>query len=309
MRSDRLQRIMTAAASAGIVIPAFNIPYLPMVEATARALKECDAFGMLEVARLELTKFESRSLAHVAAEYHKWADPAITTLHLDHVPVIDEDGLSADWRTLIGEGIALGYDSVMIDGSRLPLAGNIEVTAAVVAMAHAEGVLVEAELGDVLGHGNGPMPPYEELFAKRMGFTLPEDARRFVAETGVDWLSVSVGSFHGAISAATKDQPKAAAKLDVERIRALREATGVPLVLHGGSGVIQSYVDGAIRNGMVKINIAADTRQPYERTLKATGSIEAAQQSVAGAIRRLVCDVYQIQGSGSRLRALIGERP
>jgi ketose-bisphosphate aldolase len=308
MQSERLKKIMAAAAASGTVIPAFNIPYLPMMKATAQALKQCDAFAMVEVARLELTKFEAHSLARVADEYRKWADPAITTLHLDHVPVIDEDDLDVDWRPLIAEGIALGYDSVMIDGSRLPLEGNIAVTAEVVRMAHAEGVLVEAELGAVLGHGEGPMPPYAEMFARKIGFTEPEDARRFAAETGVDWLSVSIGSFHGAISAATKDQPKVPAMLDIQRLERLRQAAGIPLVLHGGSGVIQSYVEEAIHNGMVKINVATDTRQPYERSLQATGSIEAAQEAVVDAVKHLVCDVYKIQGSASRLRARIGER-
>lgn len=297
---------METAAECGITIPAFNIPYLPMVEATARALKEHDVFGMIEVARLELTKFEAGSLAQVAEQYRRWADPRIMTLHLDHVPVIDEDDLDVDWRSLISEGLALGYDSVMIDGSRLPLDRNIEVTADVVHMAHGAGVLVEAELGSVLGHGEGPMPPYEEMFAKKMGFTQPDEARRFVAQTGVDWLSVSIGSFHGAISAATKDRPKTPAQLDIERLKFLREATKIPLVLHGGSGVIQSCVEGALANGMVKVNIATDTRQPYERALKATGSVQAAQAAVQEAIGHLVCDVYKIQGSASRLLAMIG---
>ncbi len=306
MARQTLRALMTAAAEAGVVVPAFNIPYLPMVEPTCRALERLDVFGMVEVARLELTKFEAQRLGAVHELFTRYASPRHCSLHLDHVPVIDEDNLECDWQTLIAEGIALGYDSVMIDGSRLPLDENIAVTAQVVSMAHADGALVEAELGAVLGHSEGPMPPYDELFAKRIGFTDPDEAAEFVRRTGVDWLSVSVGSFHGAISMATKDQPKRPAKLDIEHLRRLREVTGIPLVLHGGSGVIREYVHQAIAAGMVKINIATDTRQPYERAVAAGASREAAQRAVEEAIERLVREQYGIAGSATRLHQLAG---
>ncbi|MDO8684837.1 MAG: class II fructose-bisphosphate aldolase [Armatimonadota bacterium] len=307
-RSDRLARIFDAAASVGIVVPAFNIPYLPMESAVADALSEHDAFALIQVARLEVTKFESKSITTIADEYRRCADPRVAGLHLDHIPVIDEDGLNVDWEADISEALQAGYDSVMIDGSRLPLDENIAVTKQVVRMAHREGVLVEAELGSVLGHEEGPLPPYEELFASKAGFTIPDEARRFVEETEVDWLSVSIGSVHGAISPATKNQEKIQAKLDIEYLKKLREVTGIPLVLHGGSGIRQSYINDAIQNGIVKINIATDIRQPYERALAAGGSIADAQAAVSQAMRRIICDVYSIQGSASRLSSMIGEQ-
>ena len=85
----------------------------------------------------------------------------------------------------------------MIDASRLEFADNVRVTAEVVALAHP--VPVEAELGAVLGHEAGPLPPYEELFATGRGFTDVAQAAQFVAETGVDWLSVAIGNVHGAV--------------------------------------------------------------------------------------------------------------
>jgi len=300
--------MVAAAAAAGTVIPAFNVPYLPMVEAVARALAEHGTFGMIQVARLELVKFQARSLAAVAEEYTKHADPRVASLHLDHTPVIDEDNLVVDWEPLIAEAISLGYDSVMIDGSRLPLDENIAVTKRVVDMAHPCGIFVEAELGSVLGHEAGPLPPYDELFASKAGFTIPEEARRFVEETGVDWLSVSVGSVHGAISPAAKDQQKVQAKLDIEHLRKLRDVTGIHLVLHGGSGIEQSYIDAGIASGIAKINIGTDIRQPYERALAAGGSVREAQAAVAEAIGRLICDAYHIEGSAARLRRLAMER-
>lgn len=306
MKTDRLAKIMQAAADNGILVPAFNVPYLPMAAPIAQALAKHDVFGMMEVARLETVKFQARSLAAVYAEYQRFADPRIVTLHFDHCPVIDEDNLRVDWESLMAEAIALGYDSVMVDGSRLSLDENIEITAKVVSMAHAGGVVVEAELGAVMGHEAGPLPPYDELFASKKGFTDPGEAQAFVQKTGVDWLSVSVGSVHGAISGTAKDQAKVAARLDIEHIKKLREATGVPLVLHGGSGVQQSYVDEAIRCGMAKINVGTDIRQPYERVLAAGGTIEDAQAAVVEKIGQLVCEVYRLEGSASRLAQLVG---
>ena len=289
------------AAKLGTIVPAFNVPYLPMVEPVCQALTEHKALGMVQVARLELYKFESRSLAAVAEEYHKYANREYVTLHLDHIPVIDEDNLTVDWKALIAEALDLGYDSVMIDGSRLALDGNIEVTSEVVAMAHAKGVVVEAELGAVVGHESGPMPPYEELFASKKGFTDPDEARRFAQETKVDWLSVSVGTVHGAISPATKDQEKIHARIDIEQLKLLRDATGIPLVLHGGSGVPREYIDRAVATGIAKINIATDIRQPYERTLASGGSLQDAQEAVRAGVVDLVCNVYEIAGSAERL--------
>jgi ketose-bisphosphate aldolase len=259
------------------------------------------------VARLEIVKFESKSITAIAEEYLRVADKRTAGLHLDHIPVIDEDGLRVDWRSLFEEAIAVGYESVMIDASRLPLDENIAVTAEVVRMSHPAGVVVEAELGSVLGHESGPMPPYDELFASRAGFTIPEEAKRFVEETEVDWLSVSIGSVHGAISPATKNQEKLQARLDIEHLKTLRDATGVPLVLHGGSGIQRSYIDAGIANGIAKINVATDIRQPYERALAAGGTIEDAQAAVGVVMDRIIRESYRIQGSATRLYSLLEE--
>jgi len=76
----------------------------------------------------------------------------------------------------------------------------------------------------------------------KAGFTKPDEAKKFVEETGVDWLSVSIGSVHGAILPATKNQAKIQAKLDIDQLKLLKDATGIPLVLHGGSGIEMSYI-------------------------------------------------------------------
>ena len=294
--------IMRRAWGRGIVIPAFNIAYLPMLEPIARELKRAGTFGLVEVARPDVEKFGAESFARVAREYRRCAEPEWVRLHQDHIPAIDEDGLKVDWKALIQEALDLGYDSVMIDGSRLPLEENIAVTRSVVELAHARGVAVEAELGAVLGHEKGPLPPYEELFRTGRGFTRVEEAERFVRETGVDWLSVAVGNIHGAISEAARDKKKLQARIEIAHLSKLREATGLPLVLHGGSGIEKSSVLEAIKNGIAKINIGTEIRQAYESALKMRpGDTAFAREAVTEKVRWMISEYFGIEGSAGKL--------
>ena len=294
-------RIVANAWKSGLLVPAFNIPYLPMMEPVIRAVVDEDAFALVEVARVEWRKFESRSMAAVCEEYHKHADPAYVRLHLDHIPVIDEDGLRVDHLDIIREAVELGFDSVMVDGSRLDLEENIRETRGAVELAHAAGIPCEGELGAVLGHEEGPLPPYEELFRSGRGFTDPGEAARFVAESGCDWLSVAFGNIHGRISQAARDEKKVAARLDIEHLEAIRAAAGVPLVLHGGSGIQQRYVLEAMKHGIAKMNIGADIRQAYERAVRGSGGQEEAREAVYRRARWLLADYLGLSGSRSRL--------
>jgi fructose/tagatose bisphosphate aldolase len=234
--------IITEAFNKRIVIPGFNIPYLPMMEPVVRALYDTKTFGLIMVARLEWMKFSSGSLKSIRDEYEKLKDLHYTRLHLDHVPVIDEDNLLTDFENIITEAIDLGYDSVMIDGSRLSLEENINKTRRIVEIAHKTGIPVEAELGAVMGHEPGPLPPYEEFFASGKGFTSPQEAKRFIQETQTDWLSVAIGNIHGAISAATRTEKKIEARLAIPHLKKINEALNIPLVLHGGTGISKEYL-------------------------------------------------------------------
>jgi fructose-bisphosphate aldolase, class II len=293
--------IMQNARRLGIGVPAFNIPYLPMMQPVVQAVVDQDAFALIEVARLEWMKFESKSLAAIAEEFALWQKPAHVRLHLDHVPVIDEDHEMVDYLAVIREAISLGYESVMVDGSRLSLADNIAATRAVAQVAHAAGRPVEAELGAVMGHEAGPMPPYEELFASGKGFTDVDEARRFVEESGCDWLSVAVGNVHGAIAAGTRDQKKIQARLNLERLEELSVATGVPLVLHGGSGIGQEYVLGSFKKGITKVNVGTEIRQSYELPLRAGLGLERAQAAVYERTSELLRDFFGIAGCAGKV--------
>ena len=289
--------MMNNAYHSGMVIPAFNVPYLPMVKPVIRAVVDEDCFALVEVARLEWVKFGAKSLDAGMEEFLRWSKPRYVRIHLDHVPAVDEDDLEVDYLSIIQAAIRLGYQSVMVDGSRLDLEGNIEATRRVVDLAHQAGIPCEAELGAVLGHEAGPLPPYEELFASGKGFTDVGEAKRFVQETGCDWLSVAIGNIHGAVSGALKDKKKVEARLHLEHLEMLGEATGIPLVLHGGSGVRQEYLLAAIKKGITKVNVGTEIRQAYEAALGERESIAAAQDAVYERTAWLLRDYFGVAGT------------
>ena len=288
--------IIRNAYHLGIAIPAFNIPYLPMMEPVIRAVVDSDSFALIDTARLEWIKFESKGPDFVAEEFRKWHKPDHVRLHLDHVPVIDEDNLRVDYLSIFQQALNLDYKSVMIDGSRLPLAENIQATRSVVELAHRTGIPVEAELGAVMGHETGPLPSYEELYDSGKGFTDTDEAKRFVAETKCDWLSVAIGNVHGAIAARRKEQKKIEARLNLDRLALLNDTLGIPLVLHGGSGIKQDNVLAAVKLGIAKINVATEIRQPYEAARKAGGSIAQAQDAVYERTKWVLQDYLGIAG-------------
>jgi ketose-bisphosphate aldolase len=290
-----LRVIVQNAMKAGVAIPAFNVPYLPMIEPVIRAVVDQNSFALIETARLEWLKFEAGGPEAVATEFFRWQIPNHVRLHLDHVPVIDEDGQQVDYLTIIQKAIGLGYQSVMVDGSRLSLDENIAATRQVADLAHRAGIPCEAELGAVLGHEAGPLPPYDELFASGKGFTKVAEARRFVDESGCDWLSVAIGNIHGAISEGYKGQKKIAARLDLEHLENLSWAVSIPLVLHGGSGIPQEYVLASFQKGIAKINIGAEIRQAYESTLQSTGKLSTAQEVVYERTNWLIGEYFGLE--------------
>lgn len=290
-------RIVKNASKNQLVVPAFNIAHLPMVEPVVGAVVDEDVFAFLEVARLDWEKMGAESPTAAAEEFYSHQAPDYVRLHLDHIPVIDEDDLRVDWQPLFGEAIDAGFHSLMIDASRLDFEGNAEMTRRAAQIAHAANLPLEAELGSVFGHEEGPRPSYEELFETGRGFTDADEASRFVEQTDCDWLSVAVGTVHGAISGAQRDEEKVEARIDLDHLQTLRDATGVPLVLHGGSSVKQQMLLDALGLGIAKVNIATEIRQAYEFTLRDTDDPAAAQEAVYDRTRWLLSDYLKLSGS------------
>jgi len=164
-------------------------------------------------------------------------------VHLDH----------AEDLGLCREAVNVGFTSIMYDGSKLPDDRNRATTAEITRFAHQAGVSVEAELGEV-GGKNGVHDPSAR--------TSPEDAARFVADTGVDLLAVAVGSSH---AMATRD-----AVLDTDLIARIHAAVSVPLVLHGSSGVPDDGIQAAIRAGMTKINVSTHLNVVFTQLVRYT---------------------------------------
>lgn len=168
--------------------------------------------------------------------------PVPVVAHLDHSTSLEE----------CQAAIKAGFTSVMFDGSRLPLEGNIRRTGEVVYMARAHGVSVEGEVGFV-GYAEG------EASAR----TTPEDARAFAEGTGVDALAVSVGNMHL--------QTEAKAVIDFDAVRAIEAVTEVPLVLHGASG-IRSEVRRRLagETNVCKFNVGTELRKVFGTALRTT---------------------------------------
>ena len=164
-------------------------------------------------------------------------------LHLDH-------GGSYE---LAARCLDAGFDSVMIDASEVSFEENVATTRKVVQLAKQYGANVEAELGYVAKLGQSHT---------KNGFTQPEEARRFVEETGVDALAVAIGSAHGFY-----EQPP---ELQMDLLQEIHEATPATLVLHGSSGISHPDLQKAIQRGICKINLATEIKNAFMQTLQQT---------------------------------------
>ena len=279
----------------GTVIPAFNIPFLPMVKPIVQAVTDDNSVAMIQVARVEWEKFGSESLEAVAKEYQKYMNPRHMLLHLDHIPTVDEDLREVDYLPLIKRGVLAGYQSLMLDASRMKLEDNIAASRRAADVAHAAELPCEAELGAVMGHESSSIAPYEEIFTTRKGFTDLNEAARFVRESACDWLSVAVGNIHGAVAEHLKFQKKPEARLDTGHIKNLYDATGVPLVLHGGSGINVECLRRGIEAGIAKINVGTEIRQAYLSAMEETkGDVAAAQEAVYRKVREVNRDMLGV---------------
>jgi len=228
--------LVLAAAEARTAVAAFNIITLEHVEAVIAGAESVAAPVVLQVSE-NAVKFRYGRLLPLARAVTAAAERASVpvALHLDHVQSDD----------LLRQAPGAGFSSVMYDAARLPYEENLAATRAAADWAHAQGLWIEAELGEIGGKTGSAEPP---LDAHAPGArTDPAEARAFVADSGVDALAVAIGSSH-AMTTRT-------ATLDHELLKRLTAALDVPLVLHGSSGVPDDQLAAAVAGGIAKVNV------------------------------------------------------
>jgi fructose-bisphosphate aldolase, class II len=215
-------------------IAAFNVITLEHAEAIVTGAQRAGRPVILQISE-NAVKFHDGRLGPIAAAEAAVGREATVpcALHLDHVESV----------ALLEQAPAAGFSSVMFDASKLSYEDNVAATRAAVKFGHAYGLWVESELGKVGGKDGSP-----PLSAHAPGArTSPSEAVAYVDATGVDGLAVAVGSSH---AMTTRD-----AALDHSLIAELKRAVGVPLVLHGSSGVSDDELRRAVAGGLVKVNI------------------------------------------------------
>lgn len=239
--THHLATLLPQAQSSGYAVGSFSPRYTPVIRPVLQAAQRFCSPLIVQISEKELER-GGITLIEFAEEFRRQVASLRPTvpicLHLDHTRSFQ----------VIREAVEAGFSSVMIDASALPFEENMALTAQVVEYAHARGVSVEAELGRIGDAGLVETDTDEELF------TDPQEAARFVRETGVDALAVSVGTAHGVY---TVRQPR----IDLLRLAAIRALTPVPLVLHGGSGTPARLIHQAVSlpgGGISKINFATD---------------------------------------------------
>lgn len=225
-----LKYVLDLAEKGGFCIPAFNVYNMETAMGVIKAAEAEKAPIIMQIYPRLMKEETGIYLAPVVIAAARNASVPVC-FHLDHGPSELETTRS----------LRFGATGIMLDGSTLPFEENIALTRRVVETCGYVGVQVEGELGHV---GTTKDEDMDE-------FTTPEDAKRFVEETGVACLAVAVGTAHG--------RYKKPPKLDIERIKAIREATGgTALVLHGGSGVPDEEIKKAVAAGVRKMNFATD---------------------------------------------------
>ena len=237
--------ILDVANENNFAIPAFNISDWAMFNGIIDISEELSAPVIVAIHPDEVSHITTDLIAAMHSRAHRASVPV--AIHWDH---------GGTYEQMI-TAIKAGFTSVMIDASLLPFDENVALTRKVVEAAHIVGVSVEGEVGTI-----GPRDPKTAEELADIVYTTPAEAARFVADTGVDFLAVAVGTCHGVYPAGV------APKLKLELIEEIRDATSVPLVLHGGSGAPDDEVSQSVTRGVAKVNISADMKLAYFARLR-----------------------------------------
>ncbi|WLR61683.1 class II fructose-1,6-bisphosphate aldolase [Guptibacillus hwajinpoensis] len=234
-----MKEMLEKGKAEGYAVGQFNLNNLEFTQAILQAAQEEQSpviLGVSEGAARYMGGFKTIvTIVEALMEEYKVTVPV--AIHLDHGSSFEK----------CMQAINAGFTSVMIDGSHYPLDENIALTTKVVEAAHAVGVSVEAELGRIGGQEDDLIVDDAEA-----AYAIPEECERLINETGVDCFAPALGSVHGPY----KGEPN----LGFDRMETISKMTGVPLVLHGGTGIPTDDVKKAIKFGHAKINVNTESQ-------------------------------------------------
>jgi len=237
------KELLLRAKEEKFAIGAFNANNLEQVQAIIEAAEEERSPVILQASQGAI---QYAGIENIVAIVKNMAERATVpvVLHLDH-------GTSFEQNIMC---LRMGFTSLMFDGSKLPYEENVRITRKIVEIAHAVGLPVEGEIGQIPGTETHTLEEIQKMM------TSPEEAARFVEETGVDSLAVAVGSLHR--------MREKAAYLDHDRIKKIAALTKIPLVLHGSSGVLDEEMKKGISEGLCKINVATQLNMAFTAGIK-----------------------------------------
>ncbi len=226
-------------------VGAFNVANSEFVKVVVDAAEAKNSPAIIQIHPLEIELLGDAFVTYVREAMNRARVPM--ALHLDHGGTLSD----------VLRAIRNGFNSVMIDASRESFEENIRITRQIVEVAHMVGVAVEAELGTIGSNAGSGEGGTEEIL-----YTDPKQALDFVQRTKIDSLAVAIGTSHG-IYPATKEH-----SIQIDRLKAIRDRVGIPLVLHGGSDNAESEIRAASQNGIAKINLATDMKRAFFRRLR-----------------------------------------
>ena len=239
-----MKDLLAVANEKGFAVPAFNISSYAMFNGIMEVCEEKRAPVIIAIHPDELSHIGTDMVAAIREKALKATVPVC--IHLDH-------GASFEQVVL---AIQSGFTSVMIDGSSKPFAENVAICKKVCETAHAVNVSVEGELGTIGTTDSA------EAFTQVIIYTDPDDAVKFVEETGVDTLAVAIGTCHGLYPAGMKPE----LKLDI--LKEIKAKVSIPLVLHGGSNNPDQEIGQSVTLGINKINISSDIKAAYYKKMR-----------------------------------------
>jgi ketose-bisphosphate aldolase len=241
----RTAELYRKALAAKYAIGAFNVSTLEAIKAIINAANRLNSPVVIETSESEMAYLEPGLVVDIVKELGEKLSIPIG-IHLDH-------GKSFE---IVQKAIEAGYTSVHFDGSLLPFEENVCLTKEVVDYARSHNISVEAELGKIPGSSKMHT---EEIEITSASMTDPIKAKEFVDQTGIDILAVSIGNTHGLFA----NEPK----LDFILLGELK-GIGIPMALHGGSGIPEDQIRKAIELGIAKVNVNTELRVAYTDTLR-----------------------------------------